>query len=181
MTLRLLLLIIVFSLLPNFAFSAVSPRTLEIEISFDTTTEPEKTFTGFKLYQDEATDPVCDTIRDNTSQLVVTSAATYTLTCVFDTEDTQHYYELAVQYSDAPDSERSPKFYFTISDDGDVVGTLPVDDTGDDTTLILEILLTPNPLQLLSHQHHHQLVVNLSHTLGKQIQQAIRQQAIECT
>lgn len=110
MTLRLLFLILVLWLLPQ-PTHAAQPRTLVVELSFDTTAATDKLFKGYKLYQDSVL--VCDK--------PVPPEAT-SITCEFVTEDGTHTYELAAQYYDGPDSRKSLPFQFTV---GEIAGEPP--------------------------------------------------------
>lgn len=91
---------------PSFEFAIADSgqsRTLQIALSYDTTTLTEKTLAGYRLYED--TKLVCET-----SDPTATS-----ITCNFVTTDGTHSYQLAAYFTDGTEGAKSEPYAFSIS------------------------------------------------------------------
>lgn len=94
---RRLILIAVLLLVP---IAASAENTIEIEYSFDGSALPDKTWTGMRLYMDNAA--VCESV----------DIADDRFDCTFAATSGGHMFEMEALYSDGTASPKSPQFPF---------------------------------------------------------------------
>ncbi|SHO51449.1 PKD domain-containing protein [Desulfopila aestuarii] len=90
-----------------FQFTISDPeqlRTLEIALTFESSSISDSTQVGYRLYEDSQM--VCET----------SDPGATTISCSFATTDGTHSYQLAAYFADGTESQKSPPFEFSIGE-----------------------------------------------------------------